>query len=318
MELRHLRYMVAVAEERNFHRASSRLRVAQSALSRRIADLEAELDVKLFERSSRGVSLSQAGLVFLEQARRIITDVERAKARMRGFSTGETGILKIGLNLVGVQLRFTAELFQAFRSRYPGVDLQIVPLRSAAQIQAIGMLDIDVGFSFHRPRGDPEYSFLPFQSYEYLLTLPPDHRLAAKKAIRLSDLKDESFILFPRDYEPMTFDMIMAALRAGGLRPNVVEEVADEDMQLGLVSVGRGVGLANSSNLVRRRNDRIVYRKVSDFTVRIDFDIVWGSSNRHPALKTFTGFIPSFQSDWSRSNPDEAFLPPGAHPPPSG
>src|SRR5882762_4460686 len=156
MELRHLRYFVAVGEEQHYGRASSRLRVAQPALSRQIQDLEEELGFKLFERLPRGVKLNVAGKLFLQDARRILQDVNEAAARAGLVARGLSGTLRVGFTENASWRGVVPDSFRRFRERQPDAELQITPATSLEQIEALRSGRLDAGFVFNMPKTDAE------------------------------------------------------------------------------------------------------------------------------------------------------------------
>jgi len=146
MELRHLRYFVAVGEEQHYGRAARRLRVAQPALSRQIQDLEEELGFKLFERLSRGVKLSEAGKLFLEDARRILQEVSEAAVRAGSVARGRSGTLRVGFTENASWRGVVPESFRRFRELQPGAELQLRPAASFELLDAIRSGGLDAGF----------------------------------------------------------------------------------------------------------------------------------------------------------------------------
>src|SRR5712671_4225942 len=149
MELRHLRYFMAVGEEQHYGRAAQRLRVAQPALSRQIQDLEQEVGFKLFDRLPRGVKLSAAGKLFLEDASRILRDVNEAAARAARVARGQSGTLRIGFTENASWRGVVPESFRRFRERQPDAELQLTPATSLEQIEAIRSGRLDAGFVFN-------------------------------------------------------------------------------------------------------------------------------------------------------------------------
>src|SRR5216684_7508090 len=156
MELRHLRYFVAIGEEENYRRAAQRLNVAQTALSTQIQDLEAELGFKLFDRLPRGVKLSAAGKLFLEDARRILQEVNEAAARAARVARGQSGTLRVGFSENASWRGVVPESFRRFREIQPDAELQLQPLPSMEQLEAIRSGRLDAGFVLNMPRADPE------------------------------------------------------------------------------------------------------------------------------------------------------------------
>ena len=156
MELRHLRYFVAVGEEQHYGRAALRLRVVQPALSRQIQDLEKEVGFKLFERLPRGVKLSPAGKLFLEDARRILQDVNEAAARAARVARGQSGTLRVGFSENASWRGVVPESLRRFREIQPDAELQLQPLPSSEQLEAIRSSRLDAGFVLDMPKADPE------------------------------------------------------------------------------------------------------------------------------------------------------------------
>src|ERR1700689_3697761 len=161
MELRHLRYFVAIGEEQHYGRAARSLRVAQPALSRQIQDLEEELGFRLFERLPRGVKLSAAGKLFLEDARRILQDINESVARAARVACGQSGTLRVGFTESASWRGVVPESFRRFRELHPDAELELRSSPSLLQLEAIRSGRLDAGFVFNMPKGDPELDQLP-------------------------------------------------------------------------------------------------------------------------------------------------------------
>src|SRR5579862_9324298 len=178
MELRHLRYFVAIGEGENYRRAAQRLNIAQTALSTQIQDLEAELGFKLFDRLPRGVKLSAAGRPFLEDARRILQQVSEAAARAARVARGQSGTLRVGFTENASWRGVVPDSFRRFRERQPDAELQLTPAASLEQIEALRSRRLDAGYVFNMPRGDTELDYLPVAVQHVELALPKGHALA--------------------------------------------------------------------------------------------------------------------------------------------
>ena len=209
MELRHLRYFVAVGEEQHYGRAAQRLRVAQPALSRQIQDLEGEIGFKLFDRLPRGVKISAAGKYFLEDARGILQQVNEATTRAKRVALGQSGTLRVGfvesISWHGV----VPESLRRFRQQQPEAELQLRPLSSLEQIEAVAGGRLDAGFVFTIANINGELAELPVASLNLLLAAPRGHPLTELKKLRLRDLSDAAFIWFPRRESPAYYDRLM-------------------------------------------------------------------------------------------------------------
>src|SRR6202011_3065376 len=197
MELRHLRYFVAVGEEQHYGRAALRLRVVQPALSRQIQDLEEEVGFKLFERLPRGVKLSPAGKLFMEDARRILQQVSEAAARAARVARGQSGPLRVGFTENASWRGIVPDSFRRFRERQPDAELQLTPATSLEQIEALRSGQLDAGFVFNMPKIDAELDHLPVAMQHVELAVPKGHARARMKNVRLRDLVDASFVWLP-------------------------------------------------------------------------------------------------------------------------
>ena len=243
MELRHLKYFVAVAEEEHYRRAAERLRIAQPALSRQIQDLEEELGFKLFERLPRGVKLSLAGKSFFQDARDILKQLDEATNRGERISRGLSGTLRLGLTQAMAWHGVVPESFLRFRQAQPDVQLQINALSSLKQIDAIRSGRIDAGFIYAISEEEEQgLAQLHVASHKLLLAIPRGHPLAGIKTVRLRDLQDVPFVWAARHVNPRYYDAIMHACARGELKsPRIVQVGTDYLTTLALVSCGLGV-----------------------------------------------------------------------------
>src|SRR6202050_4342231 len=229
MELRHLRYFVAVGEEQHYGRASRRLRVAQPALSRQIQDLEEELGFKLFERLPRGVRLNAAGTLFLEDARRVLQELREAVVRAGRVASGCSGTLRVGFAENASWRGVVPDSFRRYRETQPGAELQLYPGASLAQLEAIRSGRLDAGFVNFMPEADPELDQLLVARQHVELAAPKRHPLTRLKKLRLRDLADVPFVWFPRRANPAFYDRMMLECYRGGLKtPRIVQEGVNE------------------------------------------------------------------------------------------
>src|SRR5258708_5282602 len=243
MELRHLRYFVAVGEEQHYGRAARRLRGAQPALSRQIQDLEEEVGFKLFDRLPRGVKLSAAGKLFLEDARRILQEVNEAAARAGRVARGHSGTLRLGFAENASWRGVVPDSFRRFREQQPAAELQLQPAASLEQLEAIRFGRLDAGFVNFMPKADPELDQLLVAIHHVELAAPKRHPLTKLEKLRLRDLTDAPFVWFPRRQSPAFYDHLMHECYRGGLKsPRIVQEGLHEATILSLVSTGLGVG----------------------------------------------------------------------------
>lgn len=291
MELRHLRYLVAVGEEQNYRRASDRLHVAQPALSRQIQDLEDEVGFKLFERLPRGVKLSAAGRMFLDDARRILQQVNEAAARAARVARGQSGTLRIGFTENASWHGVVPDSLRRFRKRHPDAELQLHPAGSVDQINEIRTARVDAGFVFLLPANDEELEQIPVAMEHLELAVPKGHPLSKLKRLRLRDLVDVPFIWFPRREGPTFYDRLMHECYRGGLKsPRIVQEAANEATILSLVTHGMGVGWVNETARWRCP-EGVVILSIADLNMSLPMALAWRRDNTAPLLAHFTAIV---------------------------
>ena len=287
MELRHLRYFVAVGEEQHYGRAAQRLHVAQPALSRQIQDLESDVGFQLFERLPRGVKLNAAGKLFLEDARRILQQVNEAAARAARVARGQSGTLRIGFTENASWHGVVPDSLRKFRQRQPDAELQLNPAGSVDQVDDIRSGRVDAGFVFNMPKEDEELDQLPVAMQHVELAVPKGHPLAKTKTLRLRDLVDAPFVWFPRREAPAFYDRLMHECYRGGLKsPRIVQEAVNEATILSLVSHGMGVGWVNGT--ARWRCPRqVVILSIADLNMPLPMSLAWRKDNTSPLLANF-------------------------------
>ena len=291
MELRHLRYFVAIGEEQHYGRAAHRLRVAQPALSRQIQDLEEELGFKLFDRLPRGVRLNSAGKLFLEDARRILQEISEAALRAGRVARGRSGTLRVGFTENSCWRGVAPESFRRFRELQPDAELQLQPSASVEQIEAIRSGRLDVGFVNFMPKSDPELDQLLVAIQRVELAAPKGHPLTRLKKVRLRDLTDAPFVWFPRWPSPAFYDRMMHECYRGGLKsPRIVQEGLNEATILSLVSSGLGVGWVLGTARWRCP-ETVVVLPVVDLKMSLTLAIAWRRDNTSPLLANFIGDV---------------------------
>jgi DNA-binding transcriptional LysR family regulator len=298
MELRHLRYFLAVGEEQHYGRAALRLRVAQPALSRQIQDLEEEVGFKLFERLPRGVRLSAAGRLFLEDARRILREVNEAAARAARVARGQSGTLRVGFTESTSWRGVVPGSFRRFREMQPDAELQLQPSPSLVQLEAIRSGRLDAGFVFNMPKADPELDGLLVAMEQIELATPRGHPLTKLKQVRLRDLTSASFVWFPRREAPGLYDRLMHECFRGGLKsPRIVQERQDEATILSLVATGLGVGwVLRTARWHRPKSVDIL--SVVDLVMPQQLSLAWRKDSQSPLLATFVADVRRFADVW--------------------
>jgi DNA-binding transcriptional LysR family regulator len=291
MELRHLRYFVAIGEEQHYGRAARRLRVAQPALSRQIQDLEEEVGFKLFERLPRGVKLSAAGRLFLEDARRILQEISEAAVRASRVASGRSGTLRIGFAENSSWRGVVPDSFRRFREQQPDAELQLQPEASLVQLEAIRSGRLDAGFVNFMPKSDPELNQLLVARQHIELAAPGSHPLTRLKKVRLRDLTDAPFVWFPRRSNPAFYDQMMLKCYRGGLKsPRIVQEGVNEPTILSLVSTGMGVGWVLATARWRCP-ESVVILPVVDLNMPLTLALAWRKDNTSPLLANFVAEV---------------------------
>ena len=262
MELRHLRYFVAVARERSFTRAAEKLRIAQPPLSRQIQQLEEELGVVLIERGTRPAHLTEHGRLFYEQAVQVLERIDEMQAAMRRMRQAKRNLFGIGF-VASTLYGYLPEVIRAYRAARPGVELTLVELTTLEQVAALKEGRIDVGFG-RIPLDDPGIERRLLRNEKLVAALPAKHPALERAApLRLDDLTDEGLIVYPKAPRPSYADQVLSLFRGRGLKPASVHEVRELQTALGLVAAEAGVCVVPAS-VERLRRDNVVYRPLDE------------------------------------------------------
>lgn len=242
IELRHLRYFVAVAEELHFGRAAQRLHLAQPPLSQQIRKLEQILGCSLFDRTSRSVRLTVAGGAFLERARRTLLNVSRDMEETRSIGRGEVGSLHIGF-VGSAMLTILPAIFREYRAAYPGVQLHLHESFTAKVIEGMQSGTLDAGLLRD---SDPTEGLEAATIYlePFVIVLPSRHPRAGQKSISPTHLRDEPFIYYPRSAGSRAFEKPLSLCEEHGFRPHIVQEAQNWLTILRLIGAGLGVSIA--------------------------------------------------------------------------
>ncbi|OWW22507.1 LysR family transcriptional regulator [Noviherbaspirillum denitrificans] len=260
MDIRQLKYFVAVATTRNFTRASEQLHIAQPPLSRQIQLLEEELGVQLLMRNSRPLRLTDAGRVFYEQALQIINRLDQLKTATQQIGLNQKQTLSIGF-VASTLYGGLPMLVRKLRQNYPDVDVQLVELTSMQQFAALKSGRIDVGFGRIRSN-DPGVARTVLREEKLVLAIPSGSPLATSDTrIGLKALNDQKLIIYPKEPRPSFADHVLSLLNDQGIQPSEIHEVREIQTALGLVAADSGLCLIPAS--ARLRND-IHYRLVDD------------------------------------------------------
>ncbi|XYI00919.1 LysR family transcriptional regulator [Sorangium sp. So ce1128] len=284
MELRHLRYFVAVAETEHFGKAAEQLHVSQSPLSRQIAQLEEEVGVLLFTRAGRGVKLSPAGRAFLEGARATLARVALAVEDARATAQGRIGTLVIGFEGGLAYTGLLPKVMSRFRARHPRVEVRLLPLESEAQSAALREGRISVGYGYaYDPVDDDRFVRSRVLFRDRLgVVLPKKHRLANRRTLGIADLKNERFFWAPRMISPPLYAAVLSAFRAQG-QSLVIHEENDGEALLTLVASGEGLTFFSESAAAIARIGA-VFKRVRDLDIVILGRLVWRAADEADPL----------------------------------
>jgi DNA-binding transcriptional LysR family regulator len=290
VELRHLRYFIAVGEEEHFGRAAGRLRVVQPALTRQIRQLEEEIGYALFERLKRGVRLTEAGRSFLEEARRLLSDLERGVERTRLVAQGKVGRLRIGFADSATYSGELPSILRDFRDRWPDVRLDLFPSSSVATGAQLREHRLDMGFVYVLPTDLPQLKAHRISAERIVLAIPQSHPLVKRKRVKLVDLKGEPCVWLPRAVAPLYYDRVLSACHAVGLTLNIVQEGNNDTTMLSLVAGGIGLSFTIKS-ADRRKPDSVVLKEVEDLRLTVELSAIWRGDNKDPALRNLIEII---------------------------
>ena len=309
IELRLWRQFLAVAEELHFGRAAIRLHMTQPPLTQAIAQLEALLGLRLFDRTKRSVQLTAAGMALVPEARDLLARAVALPALARASADGETGRLRLAfVSTVGFDL--LPRWVMAFRTQNPKVQLELIEATGDVQLLAFERGEIDAGFMLHSPGfAPPGLACRRIAGNPLLIALPAQSDLASRDQLLLQDLLNQPLVIFPRRILPSLYDAIFATYHACGSLPSVAQEAIQMQTIVNLVSAGLGIAWVPDS--VRQfQRPGVVYRKVSvkaasDSTYQTatadipgcETSLVWLAANNNPVLQRFLAFIASSPSN---------------------
>ena len=285
MDLRQLKYFIAVCEAGSFSRAAERLHISQPPLSTQLKSLEAELGVRLLERSNRGVTVTTAGQVFFEEMRAVLARLERGKAMARNAGRGDVGTLSIGFVSIA-DYGILPPTLKQFRSLYPAVTVQLHEMTTDAQVREIRAARLDLGIGLG-PLEAPDIQFQRVTTEGLVLAVPTGHRLTkGGKAVDLKTLSNESFIIPPRELAPGLFDLVIGKCRAAGFTPRITQQARQMQTVISLVACGMGLALVPTSvQNLRRRG--VQYRPLRGPAAAIELGIVTTRVDDNPASRNF-------------------------------
>ncbi|HWQ92799.1 MAG TPA: LysR substrate-binding domain-containing protein [Clostridia bacterium] len=302
MELRHLRYFVAVAEQLNFTKAAGKLHLAQPSLTRQIQNLEAEIAVRLFNRAKGQVSLTDEGRAFLIDARRILTLTAESILAVQHLSRGETGQLNIAY-LSNSDFGLLPETLKIFRQRFPHVGLNLFDMSPAEQLRALEARKIDLGFVGLRPPA--EIGILSWETIarnRTVVVLPVRHPLARKPRIKLSELENMFFVGMSEKTHPGFRHWLNEVCQQAGFVPRLLQEAELELALITFVAEGLGVTLARE-HMKKLPHPGVTFRPLAP-SIKSDYCIAWNQTNNSRALLQYIEIVRSIAAQTQALNPN--------------
>jgi DNA-binding transcriptional LysR family regulator len=299
VDLRRLRYFVAVAEELHFGRAARRLNLSQPPLSVQIRQLERDIGARLLERTQRRVALTAAGRVLLDAARDLALRADAAVDRTRRAARGEIGRLAIGF-VTTADYSVLPPLVRRFRERRPDVTLILNELTADRQLTLLASGELDLGLMIAPPAAKGLIA-RPVLREPLIAALPTTHRLArGRRLINPADLAQDGFILFPRDLAPGLFDLVIAVCRGAGVAPRIAQEAVQMQTILGLTAAGLGVALVPACMANLRRPD-VAYLPLREAGAPVETCAVWRADDESPVLRALLAELPDQRRSKNRT-----------------
>ena len=291
MELRHLRYFIAVAEELHFGRAAQVLGISQPPLSQQIQALEEELGARLFERTNRRVALSEAGRLFLDEARQVLAQVDKAADVARRAQLGELGEMKIGFTSSAPFNSSIPQAIFAFRQAFPAVHLNLLEMSSRDVAEALVEESIEIGVMRPFPLADSLVGVELFRE-PLVAVIQAEHPLAegSENGLYIGALADEPFVFFPRSYGSGLYAQLLSLARQAGFSPHIAQEAGEAMTIIGLVSAGLGVSVLPAS-FQHMRIKGVVYRPLLDDDASTAVWLVQRKGNPSPMAKAFAELV---------------------------
>lgn len=290
--LRDLRYFLAVAEEENFHRASRKLSVAQPALSRRIRDLEKNLDVTLFHRKNKRIQLSRVGEAFIDSARDIIDRTDAAIQMAQNLTDGEEGKITIGITESTIRCHTVKEAILSFSRKFPRVGLDFVPIAKAPFLEGIENGEVDLTFMPRVSNFKLNVPHFDVSSFSFMAAMPSDHRLAGQDSISVHDLHGEEILWLQTEAAPAITAAFSQRFQEAGVDVTFKPIFMSENGRLHLVAAGLGITIL-SETVANDIPDSVFLKPIRDLNVGITIKAVWKGEESNPTLKNFLSVIQS-------------------------
>lgn len=304
MELRHLRYFVAVAQEEHMTRAASKLGIQQPPLSHQIQLLEKELGVQLFFRESRRIQLSPAGKVFLGDARAILASVDQAIQRIKLFDMGEEGSIRLGFTSSASMHQMTPDLVRIFRERYPLITVEIEEGAAHDLINALEQERIDIAFSRSSVKPYPTIASIEFLKEDMVIAIPVNHPLTQvpNDTIRLKDLRYENFIFYHQVNGSGIKEFLIEECAKVGFEPKSAQIVYRIIGALNLVASGLGIAIVPKSMQAIQPNSIVYKTFASNSVITVPLSIAYRNHSSKLAVKKFLTLSSEYTSQWLKSH----------------
>jgi DNA-binding transcriptional LysR family regulator len=291
VELRHLRYFLAVADELHFGRAAKQLNISQPPLSQQILQLEEELGVKLFKRNKRQVQLTWAGQMFAEEARSILTQVDHARTVAVQANQGQIGQLTIGsvLSVDSLVHRTLVKILQTYTKHHPHVRLALRSLTTPQQIEALHIGRLDVGFLTANLAHDPVLASEPVRREQLMLALPRGNPLSRRRSVSMHALAAEPFIMLSRNLAPAYHDLIVAWFRDQGFSVNTAYE--SDNLFSSLTLVECGIGVAFLPAALKGLTRDVIFRDVQAKLPGLELFVAYRRDSQSEVLRSFLAVV---------------------------
>src|SRR6201987_3205844 len=286
MELRHIRYFLAVAEERHFTRAAAKIGIGQPPLSQQIKDLEAEIGAPLFHRVAHGAELTSAGEAFLQAVKEMPTLAERATKAARRAARGETGSRRLGYPPSATFNAAVPSAIRAFRRAYPEVDLTLEEANTTRLVTGLREGTLDAVFLRPGTPDTGELQLRPLSGGPVVVALPKRHSAAGQQEIDLAMLKHDPFLLFPREVAPTVYDTVVDACRKAGFEPIIGQVAPHFTSIVNLVAAELGVSIVPAS-MMQVRVTGIAYRQIADQSPTTRLALAYRRGETSPVVRNF-------------------------------
>jgi DNA-binding transcriptional LysR family regulator len=285
MELRHLRYFMAVAEHKSIRKAAERIFITQPAISRQLLDLEQQLGFSLFERLPRGLQLTPAGEYFHGEVQKILDDLDNAVLSAKRVAGGRLGHLRLGFVENAGWDGFMPSALRAFQAELPDTSLELLPANSPVQLQAIEEGTLDGGFIYAFKPLVTACEVLTLVNHDVVLAIPASWDIPGD-VVELKQLAQLPFVTFPRHVYPAYHDCLLGACQQSGVSLRIVQQEQTESAILALVSSGVGAAIVNSAN-AGRPPALVRFLKLANFSISMPLSFAFQPGNRNPLLQRF-------------------------------